>query len=1269
MKILAIRGKNLASLAGEFAIEFTQGPLASAGLFALSGPTGSGKSTILDALCLALFDATPRLKDVSTGVALKDVGEHSINQNHTANLLRRGCGEGYAEVDFVGTDQRSYRARWSLSRSRGKAQGKLQQVKMALFSLDSASQPLNSINSMAKPAELQAIGGTKTEVLREIHARLGLNFNQFTRAVLLAQNEFSAFLKAPDDERAALLEALTGTEIYSLISKMAFERTKAEKAKLEALESQLSHGKPMDAEARAEVEAQLTSFKAQEAELSHQLEALDATLLWFSTLNSLLAEQQQASDQARLANEAYLASQAERHEQTRRDLAESARPLLMEADRLSRAQVANSQAIAKQQQALAQAQSEQLRQQQACQTALQGLQQAQQALELKTPDILKARDLDSQLATLSPQLAQQQASLTQLSTALRSNQQQRDQLATEQQDLAQQLQATNLWLANQQSLEPLAQQWQRWQSLFNEAERLKQQQDQLKQDSLALGGQRTELSQAIAALQSELAAAEQTAQQRHHQVQQIMAQQTELASLDGNLDIGQLNAAKQGLDQQLQQLNACLNLWQQWHAKQQQQAKDLAEHQEQQAEQHRLSQLMAEAQIQLDALSQQLSEARSAHRLAELANTENVQTLRASLQQQSPCPVCGSQEHPYAESDPAVSSLLNKLKDKASEREHSHQQAQHHLQQLASDLRLTENQLRRLEQQIAESRLILAQYQQQWQALPAAEQWAKSAESQRESLIKQALQQLERERSQLQAKIDSALALQQALMQGQAELQHAQKQLDELKQRQQQAQQEVSTLERRLQHNAERVAEAEQAINRLVSELDAAFDSSAWLSAWQQDPASFVANCQADVAQWQRQTTINGQLQQQLQRIEPELRALDERMDEQSKALQAKQQEFAQLNGNYQALHQSRQALLDGQSAAEAEQQLKAAIRAQEQQHEQAKQSLTLANNAYNQCELTLKHYQESQSALTQEHDHAQAALKDWIQAQGEAIQITQPAELQVLLSWDAKQRDAERQRLLAIDNQRISTQTLLKERQARLAQHRNERSPEDQGIEGSEPEWQAKRQAAKAEHSSLRDAMAALTVELRQDDQRRSQALGLQAAIDQQAASTRLWAQLNELIGSESGKKFRNYAQQLTMDILLGYANMHLETLSRRYRLQRIPDNLALQVLDQDMGDEVRSVHSLSGGESFLVSLALALGLASLSSNRVQVETLFIDEGFGSLDGETLQVAMTALDCLQAQGRKVGVITHVQEMIERIEVQIRVKKNQQSASQLEVVG
>ncbi|HUS32168.1 MAG TPA: SbcC/MukB-like Walker B domain-containing protein, partial [Kofleriaceae bacterium] len=148
----------------------------------------------------------------------------------------------------------------------------------------------------------------------------------------------------------------------------------------------------------------------------------------------------------------------------------------------------------------------------------------------------------------------------------------------------------------------------------------------------------------------------------------------------------------------------------------------------------------------------------------------------------------------------------------------------------------------------------------------------------------------------------------------------------------------------------------------------------------------------------------------------------------------------------------------------------------------------------------------------------------------------------------------------------------------------------------------------------------------------------------------------LGEVIGSHDGKAFRSFAQSLTLDALLAVANSHLEELAPRYQLERVPKHdLELQVIDRDLGDEIRSVQSLSGGESFLVSLALALGLSSMSAHDVRVRTLLIDEGFGTLDPATLDTALAVLDELQSTGRQVGVISHVPALVERVRAHVRV--------------
>ncbi|MBU2012103.1 MAG: exonuclease SbcC, partial [Gammaproteobacteria bacterium] len=178
-----------------------------------------------------------------------------------------------------------------------------------------------------------------------------------------------------------------------------------------------------------------------------------------------------------------------------------------------------------------------------------------------------------------------------------------------------------------------------------------------------------------------------------------------------------------------------------------------------------------------------------------------------------------------------------------------------------------------------------------------------------------------------------------------------------------------------------------------------------------------------------------------------------------------------------------------------------------------------------------------------------------------------------------------------------------------------------------------------------------------------------LLAQIDAARAEHQRWGRIAALIGSSDGGAFRKIAQAYNLDLLVQHANVQLRQLARRYRLKRGGSPLGLLVMDTEMGDELRSVHSLSGGETFLVSLALALGLASMASSKLRIESLFIDEGFGSLDPESLQIAMDALDSLQAQGRKVAVISHVAEMHERIPVQIQVRRQGNGQSDLQIVG
>uniref|UniRef100_UPI0037CB88AD SbcC/MukB-like Walker B domain-containing protein n=1 Tax=Rheinheimera sp. TaxID=1869214 RepID=UPI0037CB88AD len=155
-------------------------------------------------------------------------------------------------------------------------------------------------------------------------------------------------------------------------------------------------------------------------------------------------------------------------------------------------------------------------------------------------------------------------------------------------------------------------------------------------------------------------------------------------------------------------------------------------------------------------------------------------------------------------------------------------------------------------------------------------------------------------------------------------------------------------------------------------------------------------------------------------------------------------------------------------------------------------------------------------------------------------------------------------------------------------------------------------------------------------------------------------WQRLNSLIGSADGAKYRRFAQSMTLQQLVVLANRQLETLHNRYQLSRhATAELELVVLDTWQADSMRDTKTLSGGESFLVSLALALALSDLVSHKTSIDSLFLDEGFGTLDADTLDSALSALDGLNASGKMIGIISHVEALKQRISVQIKVEKQQ----------
>ncbi len=276
--------------------------------------------------------------------------------------------------------------------------------------------------------------------------------------------------------------------------------------------------------------------------------------------------------------------------------------------------------------------------------------------------------------------------------------------------------------------------------------------------------------------------------------------------------------------------------------------------------------------------------------------------------------------------------------------------------------------------------------------------------------------------------------------------------------------------------------------------------------------------------------------------------------------------------------------------------------------------------------------------------------------------------EQTVIATLDAwpPDRVASARKELQTTRERLAGATKLQERAARALVDHQAVCPDDVAEQAA--------RRAELDHAvtEAREKHDRHTRELADDDTRRQRSAALLAERDAAAARLDLLEQLVSLVGSGQGASnhLSRFAQGLTLEVLVDAANTQLDRLAPRYRLRRVATSeLDLELVDRDLADEARPVHGLSGGETFLVSLALALGLAALAGDDLDLGSLFVDEGFGSLDPETLETALAALDAIHAEGVQVAIITHVEGLADRFAASVHVRRVGPGRSTVEVHG
>jgi DNA repair protein SbcC/Rad50 len=1239
MRILAIRGENLASLGEPFVIDFEAEPLSGTGLFAITGETGSGKSTILDALCLALYGRYPRFAENQQDSSPDPGGKVKILDGST--ILRRGAGKGYAEVDFVGQDNLRYRAHWEARRARNKADGAIQGALRLLHSFN---------DEVATP-----VATSKTEVQDAITARTGLTFDQFCRTVLLAQGDFDSFLLAPERERGDLLEKITGTEIYGHISIRVAEGTRALRLEVEALELQLVNlGLLNSADQEALVQA-IHDLQMDIATKTSEGQILQSRIHHIDNLT-------RAQDNQHTAEQACCLAQInfDNAVDDRAQLAElqAVEPLRSLRDRLAvalREQTPTEQREATALEALLQAETNANTAREALESARSSHNSAEEAFKNFAPIWDEAARLDAELSVAEAET----------DTARSDAQVAHDAVITSDTEIAvingQIAQTATILIATTNELATRSHQFVLADRIAD-IESLVQRHANLAEEATSARSRETVANVAADRLKAETNALE----------AQIATDKIELDRLTGVAQV--LQGQVEALDEST--LQADETALSELH-RQARDARQLAEkhdtasslYEANQASNLKAVAAVADASARVDAatsesLEQSTRRARI-HRQAELADESIEQRnahLRSLLVEGERCPICGATEHPYVAAG-AVDALTL----------------------LAEDLR---RQRTVIDQAIA--------------TLNNAAQQAATDRATAEGQAKSALRQAHEARQDVEAAFGDFRLLREVMvpsctLYGFLPLLPidliigAQGQLTELLGRcdvaRMAAVQCVAGLRnlRRQSDAASRVYQAAQtslnSANQKLTERRTALH----------DARLELANSTGSTKLvWTRLIEVESELKPYLMAAEVPIEHVRVSADDALVTLRAVAAEVNSLRGTSSELLTEESTLNSAQAQKTALRQ-QAVVRRDElsnlfEQRTATLQALGTRRSSLLGGEATSTHRTRfnhvrvaAQAGLDQaqtNHNFANASLataseqkrsadaallnlySERDQARGAYIEACAATGLEIehadgLLNVTVVAIEALRSSTNALDRALRAAQITVESRRADL---------DALTLLGVEP----------TSRTELADAFETLTAVLAlsnqqlgakqnildRDERLRVTAADLRQQSADKAITLAIWQQVDDAIGSPGGDRFRVFAQSLTLEQLLQLANDHLDSFSKRYHLARSPaSDLSLHVIDQDMGDEERAIRSLSGGERFLVSLSLALALSSLEGRDFFVDTLFIDEGFGSLDSDTLDVAITALETLHSRGRKVGIITHVAAMIENIPVQVKVQK------------
>ncbi len=1073
MRILELRFKNLNSLYGEWVIDFTDPEYISNGIFALTGPTGAGKSTILDAICLALYGATPRL------------GKITKSRNE---IMSRQTGECYAEVLFE-SQAGSFRCHWEQRRARKKAAGNLQDQEHLIADADSG-KPIETKKSL--------VGGI-------IEEKTGMDFDRFTRSILLAQGGFDTFLKADVEQKSKILEQITGTEIYSEISRRVHERQRDEREKLNILNAETSGIVLLEPEQEKEIQEDLGAKQQQEAELTGKVTETANAIAWLTTIEELKREILSLTDAAtKLKNE----TEAFKPERVKLDQAVKAASLdgtYATLIAVRRQQADDQDSLKAEEDTLPKLQTSANIQVGALKAAEHFTLKAKEALKTAAPMIQTIRSLDQKIAEQTRAVSAGIDTCAKESSKIETDKQVRGWELKRRIAAEKTLEAVELYLIQNRQDEWLISGLAGIEEQFGN---LLAKQQEIREKETGLKNADTAVAEAAKKLQT--------------------------ASKQCSLKKQALQEACNNLRQGKMALDELLS-----------------------------GKLLREYRAEKETLLREM---------AYIKKIVELEDHRARLEDGNPCPLCGSTEHPFSAGNVPV----------------------------PDEIELKIESLSELVNKAEEQETVIKKQEQ-------AETTARKNLNDSEKLETNA--------------INEKMA----------------------------AEKSVSELKDTLTKFRTSFEELKLAVSGKLQPLGI-------IQIPKSKVSTLLESLKSRLQAWQTQVKQKADTEKQIAAIDSDVKRLDAVIETQIEALTEKQEYLDQLKKQLAEGTEERKKLYGIKKPGDEEARLNKAIADAERAEKEAR-----SLNTELQLKLTTAktHVESLKKRLEQRAPELKSAEKNFSVALTFAGFADEKLFLEARLTSEA--RISLSSRAEELDNAETELNAKQKDRETRLASETAKKLT-DKTLEELEPQYKDDEENLKI----LRDAIVGLKHRLKDNRSAKERKKEKQSAIEMQRKECHRWEKLHGLIGSADGKKYRNFAQGLTFDLLVSHANRQLEKMTDRYLLLRDEENpLELSVMDSYQGGEIRSTINLSGGESFIVSLCLALGLSKMASRKVRVDSLFLDEGLGTLDEDSLNTALDTLSTLQEEGKLIGVISHISALKDRISTQILVEPRDGGRSRL----